>query len=174
MRKIQISILVLGLFTFVSTQTFAATRASRSSSSMDVRESSSSRSVQQQILVDVSGLFVRDTKEGGKAGPAGKLSIGGMFTDWIGVDFTGLYESNSKSYLLGSDIRLMPTDWFFLKGGIGGYSEKKNGALRMTPLAGTGIMARMSSDLYFLTEASYFQVQERSNLGVGVGFGVAF
>ena len=57
MRKIQITILVLGLFTLMSTQTFAAVRGSRSSTSYESRESSSSNRSGQQILADVSGLF---------------------------------------------------------------------------------------------------------------------
>ena len=138
------------------------------SSSSESRSSSS----RQELLIDLSAHYLRDTQPDGSTHTAGRLSVGGMFTSWIGLDVQGLYAVKSKDYLIGTDVRLVPVDWLFFKGGVGGYADKVSHSLRLTPLAGAGIMGRFGQDFYFVTEASYFQVNVRNNISFGVGLGV--
>jgi hypothetical protein len=126
------------------------------------------------LMMDVSVHYVRDTQAGGATDTAARFSLGGMFTSLIGLDVQGLYETRSKNYLVGGDIRLAVTDWFFMKGGIGGYSDKQTQELKLTPIAGAGIMAHMNRDFYLVTEGSYFQVTNQNNLSFGVGLGCYF
>lgn len=128
----------------------------------------------QDMLLDLSVHYVRDTKQDGGTDSAGRFSVGGMFNEWIGLDLQGLYEVRSKSYLVGADFRFVPNDWFFLKGGVGGYSNKATHELSLTPTGGAGIMARLTKEFYLLTEAAYFNINDRNNISFGVGLGVIF
>lgn len=128
----------------------------------------------QEILFDISFHHVRDVKADGLTDNAARASIGGMFTSWLGLDLQGLYEMNSKAYMVGADFRLVPTDWFFLKAGFGGYASSDSHDLKAAPLGGAGIMARFTHDFYLVTEATFFQIQDRNNIGFGAGLGVMF
>lgn len=135
---------------------------------------SENHSARQEMMMDLSMHYVRDTNSDGGTDSAARFSIGGMFNEWMGLDVQGLYEVRSKSYLVGANFRFLPVDWFFLKGGAGGYSQKVTNQLALTPLAGAGILARLSRDYYFVTEGSYFTVNERNNISFGVGLGTSF
>lgn len=130
--------------------------------------------IQQNMIVDVSVVYVRDTQASGPTDTAGKFSLGGNFNEWWGMDAQGLYQIHAKNYLVGADLRFMPIDWFFIKGGLGAYSEKTTNSLNMTPLAGAGIMAHVTRDYYILTETSYFSSDDHSNISFGVGLGFMF
>lgn len=149
-------------------------RAAKSSFSFEEASGGSSRGFRQEMLLDVSAHYVRGTKAEDPTDTAGRFSLGGMFTSWLGLDLQGLYEVKSKSYLVGTDIRLAPNEWFFFKVGVGGYADKATRALTFTPLAGSGIMARMTSDFYFVTEMSYFQINKHDNISFGAGLGASF
>jgi hypothetical protein len=97
-----------------------------------------------------------------------------MFSSWLGLDLQATMEVQSKSYLVGADFRISPIDWFFMKAGMGGYSSPDSKALKATPLGGAGIMARVTRDFYLVTEATYFQVEQRHNVGFGAGLGLSF
>ncbi len=153
----------------VETQAFAAKGAPQSYST-----ASESRPTSQQMMMDLSVHYVRDTKPEGGTDSAARFSIGGMFNEWVGLDLQGLYEVHSKSYLVGGDLRFAPVDWFFLKGGVGGYSQKETNTMTLTPLAGAGILAHLNREYYFVTEASYFTINDRNNMSFGVGFGTHF
>lgn len=128
----------------------------------------------QHMLMDFSGHYVRDTKPDGLSDTAARFSIGGMFSEWVGLDLQGLFKAKSASYLIGADIRLVPVEWLFVKVGVGGYSDRSTRTFQTTPLAGTGIKADITDMWYFLTEMSYFQAAGRSNVAVGTGLGVVF
>lgn len=147
---------------------------SQGASSMSFESSSSSRGFRQEMLIDLSAHYVRGTKPEDATDTAGRFSLGGMFNSWMGLDIQGLYQVKAKNYLIGGDVRITPNEWFFLKAGAGGYADKQTRALTFTPLAGLGIMARLSSDYYFVTEASYFQIDKRDNISFGVGLGASF
>jgi hypothetical protein len=117
---------------------------------------------------------VRDTKPDGGTDTAGRFSIGGMFNEWVGLDLQGLYEVRARDYLVGADFRFVPNDWFFLKGGVGGFASKETRSLAITPLFGGGIMAHVTHEVYITTEMSYFSVNNRDNIGFGVGLGTSF
>lgn len=151
-----------------------AAKSPKPKSGFNFEESSSSRGFRQEMLLDVSAHYVRGTKAEDPTDTAARFSLGGMFTSWLGLDLQGLYEIKSKSYLVGSDIRLTPNEWFFVKVGVGGYADKATRALTFTPLAGAGIMARMTSDFYFVTEMSYFQINKHDNISFGAGLGASF
>ncbi|MBI3558600.1 MAG: hypothetical protein HY074_20215 [Deltaproteobacteria bacterium] len=136
--------------------------------------SESSRPSGQEMLMDLSVHYVRDTKPEGGTDSAARFSIGGMFNEWVGLDLQGLYEVHSKSYLVGTDFRFVPVEWFFLKGGAGAYADKNTNSMTLTPLAGAGIKARLSREYYFVTEASYFTINDRNNISFGVGLGTHF
>lgn len=152
----------------------AALAAKMPRSSANYESSNSSSGYRPEMLMDFSAHYVRGTKAEDDTDTAARFSIGGMFNSWIGLDFQTLYEVRSKSYLVGGDVRLAPNEWFFLKTGIGGYSNKDTRELSFTPLAGAGIMARVTSELYFVTEASYFQINKRDNISFGGGIGASF
>lgn len=128
----------------------------------------------QEMMLDFSTHYVRDTKPDGDTDTAGRFSLGGMFNEWMGLDLQGLLELRSKSYLVGADFRFVPTEWLFLKVGMGGYADKQTRDFRVTGLGGAGIMARISRDYYFVTETSYFSVDDRNNISFGVGLGMLF
>ena len=145
-----------------------------SSGSYVVSNESHSSSSHQDMMLDIEAHYVRDTNTNGSTDTAGRFSLGGMFNDWLGLDAVGLMEVRSKDYLVGGDLRISPVDWFFIKGGLGGYANKATHAIGFTPLLGGGIMARLTRDYYFVTESNYFQVNDRSNISFGAGFGVTF
>ncbi|MEW6057194.1 MAG: hypothetical protein AB1540_11325 [Bdellovibrionota bacterium] len=158
-----------------SSTAWAAKHSAKNWNNSSESESRSySSSGPKEMFLDVSAHYVRDTKPEGLSGTAGRFSIGGMFNPWLGLDLQTLYEIKSKSYLVGADMRIAPTDWFFLKGGLGGYAHKETRQFRITPVAGGGILARLSREYYFVTETSYFQVNGRSNVSFGGGFGISF
>lgn len=126
------------------------------------------------MLLDFTMHYLRDTKPDGGTDTAGRFSVGGMFNEWLGLDLQGVYQIRAKNYLVGFDFRFVPVDWFFLKGGAGGYAQKSNHQLALTPIAGAGIMARISREVYLVTETSYFSANERDNVGFGIGLGTIF
>lgn len=128
----------------------------------------------QDMTVDVSMNYVRDLRADGTNDTAARVSLGGMFNHWLGLDIQGLFEIKSQSYLVGTDLKMMPVDWFFLKFGVGGYAQKETNQFRGTPLAGAGIIAPLSREYYVVTETNYFQVEERKNISFGVGLGLVF
>lgn len=145
------------------------------SSEEDYSSSSSSHSSgHSDLSADVTLNYLRGTQPDQATDSAPRVSVGGMFSDWIGLDFQGLYSMRSKNFLIGSDLRLMATDWLYIKGGIGGYSDKTTRQFTMTPLAGSGIRIKLSSQTYLLTEANYFQVNRKEYLGIGAGLGMVF
>jgi len=156
---------------------FAAKMAPRERPQSESRassSSSSSSSLSQAMLVDLSAHYMRDTKPDGKSDTAGRFSIGGMFNEYIGLDVQGMFAAKSKDYLIGADLRFAPTEWFFVKGGVGGYAQRDTRELSFTPLAGAGIMATVAQGYYFVTETSYFQMNQRNNISFGVGLGCIF
>jgi len=164
-------ILFVGVLTFLTADARAAGRSySRFNSDSD----SSSSSGKQNMMADLSVAYVRDTSPQGQTDVAGRFNIGGMFSHWIGLDFSGLMEARSQSYLLGSDIRLVPIEWFFIKAGLGGYSDKATRTFHGTPTAGAGIKANLTDSYYFVTEASYFQVNNHNQMTVSGGVGIVF
>ncbi len=161
-------VFTFGVLIAVQRNAYSAKRGYSDSSS------SSSRSVGAQVmLMDVSAHYVRDMKPDGPTDTAARLSIGGLFSYWVGLDIQGHYHTKSKNYLLGVDIRLMPTEWLFLKGGVGAYAEKVTREFRSTPIAGGGLMARFD-EVYLVSEATHFQVHGRNNISFGLGLGVIF
>lgn len=168
-----ISILGWALFLILATPDFAKA-AMRSVSRGEFSSGGGSSSSGSKMLVDLSAHYVRDTKPDGAKDTAGRLSIGGMFNSWVGLDLQGMYQVKSKNYLVGTDLRLAPTEWFFLKGGIGAYADKLTGEFKTTPLAGAGILATLTQEIYAVSEFSYFQFNRRNNVSFGVGVGAMF
>lgn len=140
----------------------------------DGDEGRSSGGGARQMMADVSLNYIRNTQPDGKSDTAGKVSVGGMFNHWLGLDILGMYGVRTNNYLVGADFRLVPTEWLFMKGGIGGYSDKVSGTFKSTPIFGAGINARIDRSYYVTTEATYFQVSSANNIGVGVGLGIYF
>lgn len=150
---------------------FAARGYSKNSDSSNY---SSSSPAMQNMLIDLSGHYVRDARAEGLSDLATRLSIGGMFSNYIGLDFQGLYQFKSSNYLMGVDLRIEPVYWLFFKGGVGGYASHDTRQFQIVPLAGMGIMAPLTDMLYFLSEASFFQTRVASNVTFGAGFGMRF
>lgn len=167
---------LVGFLSFMFGAAAHAAKPPRASQSMSFESGggSSSHGFRQEMLVDLSAHYVRGTKAEDSTDTAGRFSLGGMFSSWIGLDLQGLYEVKSKSYLVGADLRITPNEWFFLKAGAGGYADKSTRALLLTPLFGAGILARMNSDFYFVTESTYFQINKHDNISFGVGLGASF
>lgn len=160
---------------FVGRKALAAKpRASSYSSSSENESPRRSSRSGYDMSVDVTANYVRDTKPDGGTDSAGRFSVGGMFTEWMGLDFQALYEVRSESYLVGADIRIVPIEWLFIKGGFGGYSHKITRELSLSPLASVGIIVHLPSDFYFLTEVSTFNVNDRNKISFGAGLGARF
>lgn len=128
----------------------------------------------QEMFLDIGVHYVRDTKPDGESDTAGRFSLGGMFNEWVGMDFQGLYQVRDKNYLVGGDFRFVPTDWFFLKAGAGAYSSKVTHSMAVTPLFGAGIMAHLTREIYVVTESEYFSVNSHDNISFGLGLGTNF
>ena len=124
--------------------------------------------------MDLTINYLRGTQPDQATDTAPRFSIGGMFTDWVGLDFQGIYTARSKNFLVGADLRLAPVEWLYVKGGIGGYSDKATRQFTVTPLAGTGIRVHLTQKSYFVTEATYYQVNREEFIGIGAGLGVSF
>ncbi|MGE4232222.1 MAG: hypothetical protein AB7F43_02735 [Bacteriovoracia bacterium] len=149
--------------------------ARHGSSHASFREDSSSSSMgKQNLMLEFTGHYIRDASPQPASDTAGRFSIGGMFSNWVGLDFSALVKTRSSSYLIGADFRLVPVEWLFFKVGLGTYSDKITRQLSLTPTAGAGIQASLSEMVYFITELSYFQVANRNNLGFGGGLGFVF
>lgn len=127
-----------------------------------------------ELMMDLTVNYLRGTQPDQETDTAPRMSVGGMFSDWIGLDFQGLYTARSKNFMVGADVRLHPVDWLYFKGGVGGYSDKATREFTVTPLFASGIRLRMTQQSYFVTEASYFQVNRREYMGIGAGLGVSF
>lgn len=165
--------LFFGLFSQAAVPPGGSNGGGKSISVQQVSSPGSSYS-SSEIFLDVSAHYVRDIEAYGDTDTAARLSIGGQFAPWIGLDFVGLYQKHAKNYLIGADLRLKPTEWFFLKGGVGGYSDKVSKAIQLAPLAGAGILGRLSSSSYVVAEANYFQVNLKNFLSFGIGLGLIF
>ena len=148
--------------------------AQQASSSNSSDERGYSGSVSGQINMDSTVHYVRDTATGGDSDTAIKFSIGGMFIPWLGLDGVGIYQIKSQNFLVGTDIKVVPVDWLYFKGGVGGYSDRRTRELKLSPLAAAGIKANINRDIYLVTETTYFQVSSQSNLSFGAGFGFSF
>lgn len=135
---------------------------------------SSSGGGRKEMMLDLSMHYVRDVGATGATDSAPRFSLGGMFNDWLGMDAVGLYQLKSKNYLVGGDFRVVVIDWFYVKGGVGAYSNKQTRALSFTPLASAGMQAFMNNSYYINAESSYFTVDDRSNISFGLGLGVSF
>ena len=167
-------ILSLVLITIsMSTSAFAAKYSGRASQS-DYSPKSYGSSSAGHMTLDMTALYIRDTKSDGKTDSALRATLGGMFSSIIGLDFVGLYANKSKDYLVGANLKLMPTDWFFIKGGVGAYADKQTRSFQGTPLVGTGIMANLGDGYFLSTEFMHFEKSERKNIGIGAGFGISF
>src|SRR4051812_15720587 len=103
-------VMTLILSLLLPTAAFAA----KGRTMMMANTASQESSGRQEMLMDLSVHYVRDTKPDGESDSAARFSIGGMFNEWIGLDVQGLYQGRSKNYLVGADLRLVPNDWFFL------------------------------------------------------------
>lgn len=144
-------------------------------SSSATHSSTESLKYNYEVSVDFTALYVRDTAAGGASDTGGRLSLGGMFTSWIGMDGLGLFEVKSKSYLVGGDIRLVPINWLYFKAGAGAYSNKETHELKPTPIIGAGFKGNFTEYYYMLAEGMAFQTSEnRRNIGFGVGLGLVF
>lgn len=167
------------IFTFVitllsiSTSAFAAKYSGRASQS-DYSPRSYGSSSAGHMSLDMSALYIRDTKSDGKTDSALRATLGGMFSSLIGLDFVGIYANKSKDYLVGANLKLMPTEWFFIKGGVGAYADKQTRSFQGTPLIGTGIMASLGDGYFLSTEFMYFEKSDRKNIGIGAGLGISF
>ncbi len=150
----------------------AATQRGRSSS--EYSNSRSSGSDGGNMSLDFAIHHIRDTKPDGLTDTGGRLRIGGMLSNSVGIDFVGMRAMKSSDYLIGMDLRLAPTDWFFMKGGMGAYSDKSTREFKATPLAGVGIRANLVDSYYFLSEFTYFERSSRQNVTFGAGVGVTF
>lgn len=126
------------------------------------------------MTADLSAHYVRDTQPDGLTDTAARLSLGGMFATWIGLDLVGMFATKSKDYLVGTDLRLTPTEWFFVKGGLGSYADKKTREFKSTPLAGAGINAGLGDGYYLVSEFTYFERATRKNVTFGAGVGMTF
>ncbi len=163
------------VFLFATLNSYAAKYSmGRGSSEYSSSRSYGSSSAGGHMTMDISALYVRDTKPDGLNDSAGKVSLGGMFTSVIGLDFVGMLASKSKDYMVGADLKIMPTDWFFLKGGYGAYAEKTTKTFKATPIIGTGIMANLGDGYYLTSEFMYFEKADRKNVGIGAGLGISF
>ncbi len=128
-----------------------------------------------EMNLDLSAMFVRDTRPIGSSDTGTKVSLGGMFASWVGLDALGMYELKSKSFLVGADVRLVPIDWLFLKAGAGAYNDRLTRSLKATPVLGVGLMARFTEYYYMTVESMYFQGPDNGkNIGVGAGLGLIF
>lgn len=128
----------------------------------------------QDMQADLTAHYVRDTNPAGITDSAVRFSVGGMLNQYFGIDVQGLYAARSRDYLIGSNLRFVPNEWLFAKAGLGGYADKKTREIQITPLVGAGMMAKLNRDYYLVTEATYFQVQGRNNIGIGAGLGMLF
>lgn len=162
---------LVAIVTLISTAHAANRNVVRRAENSDGDSSSSYR---QAMMVDLAVHYVRDTKPEGSTDTAARMSLGGMFTDWLGLDAVGQYQVKSKDYLVGGDLRISPTEWFFVKAGMGAYADKVTREFQTTPLLGGGILARFRGGYYLVSEFSYFQVTQRDNVSFGAGLGMAF
>jgi len=137
-------------------------------------ESSSSSGGPANMMMDLSYHYLRSTSVDGQTDSALRGSVGGMFEEWLGLGVVGIYQVRAQSYLVGADVRLMPTEWFFVKAGAGAYGDKSSRELKATPIAGAGIMARISRGAYVVTETSTFMAFDRTHVSFGAGLGFLF
>ncbi len=168
--------ILISIFALLSVNAFAAASRAASRSSSDYSSYSSSRgSSSGSMMVDLQAHYMRDTRPEFPTDTAARLSIGGMFSHWIGLDIFGFYATKSKNYLVGADIKLLPTDWFFLKAGMGAYAEKTSRQFHGTPVFGTGIQANLGDGYVLISEFNYFERAKNSkNISFGVGLGMVF
>jgi hypothetical protein len=139
------------------------------------RSSENSDKYRYEMNLDLSAMFVRDTRPIGGSDTGAKLSVGGMFASWIGLDALGMYHIKSKSFLVGGDIRLVPIDWLYFKAGGGAFNDRLTRSLKATPILGMGLMARFTEYYYMNVESMYFTGPDGGkNIGVGAGFGLIF
>ncbi len=124
--------------------------------------------------LDVSAFYLRQTKTEGTSDFATRASLGGMFTQSVGMDLTGMYETKSSNYLVGANLHVLPVQWLFLKGGVGGYSERQTKQFQVVPILGGGIRAAFSDTYQLVSELIYFQTKTAQNIGFGAGVGILF
>ena len=162
------------IFTVIAMEGAADASMQRARSTSDYSPSHSSGSGGGNMMLDFAIHHIRDTRPDGLTDTGGRLSIGGMLGNSVGIDFVGMRAMKTSNYLIGADLRLAPTDWFFLKGGMGAYSDKTTREFKATPLAGIGIKASLVDNYYFLSEFSYFERSSRQNVTFGAGVGITF
>jgi hypothetical protein len=130
---------------------------------------------QYEVSFDLAAVYTRETDKGGATSPGAKFNLGGQFANWIGLDLTGLMQTRSRSYFLGSTLRLMPMQWLFVKAGGGMYNDKATNSMNFTPLVGAGIKAHFSEYYYMLAEGTAFQSgEQKRNIGFSMGLGIIF
>jgi hypothetical protein len=151
-----------------------ASSSSSSSSSSGGGGSYSTSSVIHGMTLDLSGVYLRETKAQGLSDAGGKICLGGMFGQNVGMDLQGTYEVRSANFLVGADVRLVPVSWLFLKVGVGAYNQKETRQLSVVPLGGLGINAPITDTWYLLAESAYFQTRTSGNLNFGAGLGAKF
>lgn len=128
-----------------------------------------------EMSLDVTAMYVRDTRPIGGSDTGAKLNLGGMFASWVGMDAMTMYEIKSKSFLIGADLRLVPIDWLFFKVGAGGFADRTTKEFRATPIAGAGFMGRFTEYYYMVAEGIYFEGPGGGkNVGFGAGLGFIF
>ena len=162
------------LAAFIVGSSMAASGGGRASKPMG-SSGSENLKYRYEMSVDLSAMYVRDMSPQGPTDTAIKLNLGGLFTSWAGLDALGLYEVKSKSFLVGSTLRLIPIDWLFFKIGGGGFSDKATHEIKGTPILGAGLMGRFTEYYYLVAEATYFKASESTrNAGLSIGLGLIF
>ena len=162
--------LIFSLIIFAQSSTALA--ASRSQSGYS--SSNNSGGFFSGMMLDLSAVYLRDTRPEGISGVGTRASLGGMLSQNVGIGLQGTYELKTNNYLVGADIRLMPVSWLFFKAGIGGYSLKESKQFMVVPMGGFGINAPITEVWYLVAEATYFQARNVNNITFGAGLGVHF
>lgn len=156
---------------FISVQALAAPKSTSKAMGQSVEE----LKYRYEMNLDVSAVYVRDTKPVGGSDTGVKLNLGGMFSSWVGLDAIGMLELKSKSYLVGSSLRLVPIDWLYFRLGAGGYSDRTTKEIKATPIVGAGLVGRFSEYYYMTAEGLAFNGTDGGrNIGFAAGLGMIF
>ncbi len=128
-----------------------------------------------ELSMDAAIFYLRNPSSGGSSNTGGRLSFGGNFASWVGMDVMGLYQVKDKSFLGAATLRFVPIDWLFLKAGYGGFFDRAQNQMRPTPVFGGGLKGYFSEYYYMIVEGITYQVGSgKSQIGAGIGLGIIF